>query len=294
MKIKDLLLPLLILMVTATHLQKVNIIPQPNEMNLQRGYFTFIRLQIHANSESQSTANYLLKELQKVSRKSYQIRINKKLSSNYISFDKNQTLSKEAYELIITDNGISITASGPTGWFYGVQGLLQIFNQYEKNRGQTTSLPKLAIKDQPAFKWRAYMLHEARHFKGPNQVKLLLDEMAYLKMNTFHWHLIDDQGWRIEIKKYPLLTKIGSKRKSTQIGPKQWESPIQSGEPHEGFYTQEKIKEIIAYAHERHITIVPEIEMPGHSTAAITSSSFNKPIPKTAICFSGNTNRYTS
>ena len=90
-------------------------------------------------------------------------------------------------------------------------------------------------------------------------------------MNVFHWHLVDDQGWRIEIKKYPLLTKIGSKRKSTQIGPKQWESPIQSGEPHEGFYTQEEIKEIIAYAQERHITIVPEIEMPGHSTAAIAS-----------------------
>jgi hexosaminidase len=95
--------------------------------------------------------------------------------------------------------------------------------------------------------------------------------MAFLKMNIFHWHLVDDQGWRIEIKKYPKLTAIGSKRKSTQIGPLQWESPIQSAEPHEGFYTQEQIKEIIAYAEERHITVVPEIEMPGHSSAAIAS-----------------------
>lgn len=271
MKIKDLLLPLLILMVTATHSQKVNIIPQPNEMNLQGGYFTFTRLLIHTNSKSQATAKYLLQELKKISRKSYYLRLNEQPSSNYISFDKNTTLSKEAYELRIADNGISITAAGPTGWFYGTQSLLQIFTQYEKNRGQTTSLPKLTIKDQPAFQWRAYMLDEARYFKGAQQVKMLLDEMAYLKMNVFHWHLVDDQGWRIEIKKYPLLTKIGSKRKSTQIGPKQWESPIQSGEPHEGFYTQEEIKEIIAYAQERHITIVPEIEMPGHSTAAIAS-----------------------
>lgn len=118
------------------------------------------------------------------------------------------------------------------------------------------------------------MLDEARYFKGMEQVKMLLDEMAYLKMNVFHWHLVDDQGWRIEIKKYPKLTEIGSKRKSTQIGPLQWESPIQSAEPHEGFYNQEQIKEIINYAADRHITIVPEIEMPGHSTAAIASYSW--------------------
>lgn len=118
------------------------------------------------------------------------------------------------------------------------------------------------------------MLDEARHFKGMDQVKMLLDEMALLKMNVFHWHLVDDQGWRIEIKKYPKLTEIGSKRKSTQIGPLEWESPIQSAEPHEGFYTQEQIKEVIKYAKERHITVVPEIEMPGHSTAAIVSYSW--------------------
>ena len=141
------------------------------------------------------------------------------------------------------------------------------FSKYEKQ----LTLKEVTIKDAPNFKWRAFMLDEARYFKGMEQVKLLLDEMAFLKMNVFHWHLVDDQGWRIEIKKYPKLTEIGSKRKSTQIGPLQWESPIQSAEPHEGFYTQEEIKEIIKYAKDRHITIVPEIEMPGHSTAAIAS-----------------------
>lgn len=121
---------------------------------------------IHANSKSQATAKYLLQELKKISRKSYYIRLNEQPSSNYISFDKNTTLSKEAYELRIADNGISITAAGPTGWFYGTQSLIQIFTQYEKNRGQTTSLPKLSIKDKPTFSWRAFMLDEARHFKG--------------------------------------------------------------------------------------------------------------------------------
>src|SRR5690606_20264418 len=109
----------------------------------------------------------------------------------------------------------------------------------------------------PRFGWRAFMLDEGRYFKGKEQVKKLLDEMARLKMNVFHWHLVDDQGWRIEIKKYPLLTEIGSKRPSTQVGPKKWESLIQSGVPHAGYYTQEDIKEIIAYASERYITIVP-------------------------------------
>ena len=141
------------------------------------------------------------------------------------------------------------------------------YSKYEKY----LEVKDIYIEDCPRFKWRSFMLDEARYFKGMKQVKMLLDEMAFLKMNVFHWHLVDDQGWRIEIKKYPKLTEIGSKRKSTQIGPLQWESPIQSAEPHEGFYSQEEIKEIIAYAKERHITVVPEIEMPGHSTAAIAA-----------------------
>jgi hexosaminidase len=103
------------------------------------------------------------------------------------------------------------------------------------------------------------------------QVKLLLEEMALLKMNVFHWHLVDDQGWRIEIQKYPLLTEVGSKRKSTQVGPLRWQSPIQSGEPHAGYYTREEIREVLKYAEDRHITVVPEIEMPGHSSAAIAA-----------------------
>jgi hexosaminidase len=109
-------------------------------------------------------------------------------------------------------------------------------------------------------------LREARYFKGMKVVKSLLDQMAIHKMNVFHWHLTDDQGWRVEIKKYPRLTEVGSQRKDSQIG--FWNSPKRSGKPHAGFYTQGQIKEIVAYAAERHITMVPEIEMPGHASAA--------------------------
>ena len=195
------------------------------------------------------------------------------LKKNFIVFKVDESLADEGYELTITEDKILICAKNTTGWFYGTQTLMQLcsynadFSKYEKQ----LKLKEVTIKDAPNFKWRAFMLDEARYFKGMDQVKMLLDEMAFLKMNVFHWHLVDDQGWRIEIKKYPKLTEIGSKRKSTQIGPLQWESPIQSAEPHEGFYTQEEIKEIIKYAKDRQITIVPEIEMPGHSTAAIAS-----------------------
>ena len=126
---------------------------------------------------------------------------------------------------------------------------------------------EMCIRDR--FSWRSFMLDEARFFKGEEEVCRLLDVMAQLKMNVFHWHLTDDQGWRIEIKKYPLLTKIGSKRRDSQSGG--FNSEIYIGEPHEGFYTQEQIKRILAYAKERHIKVVPEIEMPGHASAAIAS-----------------------
>jgi hexosaminidase len=187
-----------------------------------------------------------------------------------------EALADEAYTLDITGEGIEIGASGNSGWYYGTQSLIQLFRAYAEIRrsDRGIELRAMHITDAPRFAWRAFMLDEARYFKGMDQVKMLLDEMAALKMNVFHWHLTDDQGWRIEIKNYPRLTEIGSRRISTQVGPLKWDSPIQSAEPHEGFYTQEEIREIVEYAGERHITVVPEIEMPGHSSAAIASYSW--------------------
>lgn len=179
---------------------------------------------------------------------------------------KDSTKNRESYELNVTVKGIQIQAPTETGIFYGIQSLKQLLTK-------ASTIPLVSIHDEPAFEWRAFMLDEARYFKGMETVKNILDEMARLKLNTFHWHLTNDQGWRIEIKKYPLLTQIGSKRDSTQVGtwPTGWESTVFDGHPHEGFYTQEQIKEIIQYAAERHITIVPEIAMPGHASAAIAA-----------------------
>ena len=176
---------------------------------------------------------------------------------------------KEGYDLTVGQNKVQIHAATSTGVFYAIQTLRQLITN-------ENSIPGCYIFDKPRFAWRSFMLDEGRYFKGEKAVRQLLDEMALLKMNIFHWHLTDDHGWRIEIKKYPLLTTIGSKRDSSQTGvwPSGWSSTIYDGVPHEGFYTQEQIKDIIRYAAERHITIVPEIEMPGHASAAIAAYPF--------------------
>ena len=252
--------------------QSINIIPNPQEVIVGKGTFTINQqISIVSSTVSNNTAIILQNYLKKIM--GYQIEIieSEKSGTEIIQFKLNKSLEKEAYELIVSKIGIQIIASNNTGWFYGVQSLMQLFPVLPDSLKNISSvkIPVLSIKDAPRFSWRAFMLDEARYFKGMQQVKMLLDEMALLKMNVFHWHLTDDQGWRIEIKKYPLLTQIGSKRKSTQVGG--WKSPIQSAEPHSGFYSQNEIKEIVQYAKERHITIVPEIEMPGHSSAAIAA-----------------------
>ena len=200
-----------------------------------------------------------------------------------LTFDiEPDTIGLEGYRLVSNDYGTKITASDTKGLFYG----LQTFRQLITSQNNTLVIPFVEIADSPKFLWRALMLDEGRYFKGKEEVKKLLDEMARLKMNTFHWHLTDDQGWRIEIKKYPLLTKIGGKRDSTQIG--NWNSNIYDGKVHEGFYTQEEIKEIIDYAAKRQITIVPEIEMPGHSEEVLATypelSCSGKPYVNADFC----------
>ncbi|CAF4117133.1 unnamed protein product, partial [Rotaria sordida] len=171
----------------------------------------------------------------------------------------------ESYHLHVDVNKIEIIGWSTTGIFYGLQTLKQLINNKEK-----LTIPCVHIEDQPRFQWRSFMLDVARHFKNTSTIKQLLNEMSQLKMNRFHWHLTDDQGWRIEIKKYPKLTEIGSIRSCTQSG---WKSMKYDYTIHEGYYTQEEIKDIIQYANERHIQIVPEIEMPGHASAAIASYS---------------------
>ena len=186
--------------------------------------------------------------------------------------DLKPKLSDEGYLFKSSSKNIEIEAATKAGIFYGIQTLRQLLPpDFESavNPVKEIGIKAVTIMDKPRFVWRAFMLDEARHFKGKEVVKKLLDQMALHKMNIFHWHLVDDQGWRIEIKKYPKLTEIGSKRKNSMING--WKSNEFSGKPHEGFYTQNDIREIVNYAATRHINIVPEIEMPGHSAAAIAS-----------------------
>ena len=183
--------------------------------------------------------------------------------------DKVDSLPAEGYRLEFTAVSVLLSASSETGIFYGFQTLFQMLNACRQFGYNTWTFNCQTICDSPRFPWRAYMLDEARHFMGKETVLKILDEMASLKMNVFHWHLTDDAGWRVEIKKYPLLTQVGGFRKDTQIGG--FQSDMTSGRPHGGFYTQDEIREILEYARVRHIKVVPEIEMPGHASAAIAA-----------------------
>lgn len=171
----------------------------------------------------------------------------------------------DGYKLDVNKKNIVLTSNSQAGLLNAIQSLRQMVIE---NNGKF-AVQQGTIEDYPAFPWRAFMLDEARHFKGKEVVKDLLDEMALLKMNVFHWHLTDDQGWRIEIKKYPKLTEVGAQRDSTEIN--HFHSEVFDGKPHSGHYTQQEIKEIVEYAAKRHIMIVPEFEMPGHSSAPIAA-----------------------
>jgi len=194
------------------------------------------------------------------------------------------TTNKEAYKIVVTEKNIVIDGGSEAGVFYGIQTLRKALPvdganarlSCKKNAATNKSVGSYKsitvhvcqISDAPRFAWRGMMLDCSRHFWSVSEIKQFIDIMALHNCNTFHWHLSDDQGWRIEIKRYPNLTRIGSIRKETVIGrnPGKWD-----GKPYGGFYTQEQVKEIVKYAAERFITIVPEIDMPGHMTAAIAS-----------------------
>lgn len=190
-----------------------------------------------------------------------------------LSVDK--SLAEEQYRLTIDPKDrIVITGGSAKGVWWGLQSLSQILiDSASKAEGGQLKLAELEIEDWPEFAYRGAMLDCCRHFIPFEDVKKYIDIMAYHKLNTFHWHLTEDQGWRIEIKKYPLLTEIGSKREDTLVNHlrEKEENRVYDGHPHSGFYTQEQARELVAYAAARQITVIPEIEMPGHAEAALAS-----------------------
>lgn len=190
-----------------------------------------------------------------------------------LSVDK--SLAEEQYRLTIDPKDrIVITGGSAKGVWWGLQSLSQILiDSASKAEGGQLKLAGLEIEDWPEFAYRGAMLDCCRHFIPFEDVKKYIDIMAYHKLNTFHWHLTEDQGWRIEIKKYPLLTEIGSKREDTLVNHlrEKEENRVYDGHPHSGFYTQEQARELVAYAAARQIIVIPEIEMPGHAEAALAS-----------------------
>ncbi len=176
-----------------------------------------------------------------------------------------QSENAEAYQLTVTPEGISIDGATPAGTFYGVQTLRKSIPEAGKNN---VVFPAVTITDEPRFSYRGAHFDVSRHFFPADSVKIFIDMLALHNINTLHWHLTDDQGWRIEIKSLPELTEIGSKRKGTVIG---HNTGVYDSIPYGGFYTQDEARDIIAYAADRHITVVPEIDLPGHMLGALTA-----------------------
>ncbi|MER5468933.1 beta-N-acetylhexosaminidase [Streptomyces sp. NPDC002685] len=184
------------------------------------------------------------------------------------------TLEPEAYRLGVGDGGVEIRGGDAAGVFWGAQTLRQLlgpdaFRRAPVNPRTAYEIAHQAIEDAPRFRWRGLMLDVSRHFMPKEGVLRYLDLLAAHKLNVFHFHLTDDQGWRVQIKRYPRLTEVGSWRARTKFGHRA--SPLWDEKPHGGFYTQDDIREIVAYAAERHIAVVPEIDIPGHSQAAIAA-----------------------
>ncbi|MFF0592652.1 beta-N-acetylhexosaminidase [Streptomyces antibioticus] len=183
-------------------------------------------------------------------------------------------LGPEAYRLVSDARGVLVEGGDAAGVFWGAQTLRQLLGpdahrRAPVRRDRTWTVPHLTIEDAPRFRWRGLMLDVARHFMPKDGVLRYLDLMAAHKLNVFHFHLTDDQGWRVEIRRHPRLTEVGAWRARTKFGHRA--SPLWDEKPHGGHYTQDDIREIVAYAAERHITVVPEIDVPGHSQAAIAA-----------------------
>lgn len=284
--------------VFAADTNSLAIIPWPQKVTLEPGVFKLTPdTRVYADLASRETAKFLTDRLRLST--GYSFKTHTEFFSSKVvqggilltTKDANTNLGTEGYALTVAPDAIVIRAPTQTGLFYGVQTLFQLLPPeiFSSNlvQGVSWQMPCVQIEDWPRFPWRGLMLDVSRHFFNTSEVEATLDAMALSKLNVFHWHLTDDQGWRIEIKKYPSLTQIGAWRSSVGFGfePESTTAYGPDGR-YGGFYTPKEIREVVKYATARHITVVPEIEMPGHSTAALeaypqfscTGGPFNMPL----------------
>jgi len=246
----------------------VLIIPQPSEQKIKNGQFVLnSSTGINYDENFKVSGEFLKSYIEEGSDISME-------GSNQISFTKDDALTDEGYSLEILPNTIEIKAKTDQGAFYAVQSLRQLLPpQFENGTFQDDEviIPCTTIKDEPEFIYRGMHLDVGRHMFSVDFIKKYIDVLAMLKMNTFHWHLTEDQGWRIEIKKYPKLQEVAAFRNETLIGHYSDQPHQFDGKTYGGFYTQEEVKDIVAYAQSRFITVIPEIELPGHAQAAIAA-----------------------
>ena len=259
---------------------EIAVIPRPAKVTAHAGHFTLsARTVISTDARSASLGRQLARYLEPATGYTLPVRTGA-TSGSRIVLRRDAALKRlgdEGYTLEVRPGVVTVRAPAAAGLFYGIQTIRQllppeIFREAPM-RGVAWTLPAVSIEDRPRFAWRGAHLDVCRHFMPKEFVKKYIDLLALQKMNSFHWHLTDDQGWRLEIRKYPRLTSIGGWRTQTLVGAYTSDTSKQvfDRETHGGFYTQEDVREIVAYARERFVNIVPEIEMPGHAQAAIAA-----------------------
>lgn len=244
----------------------LNIIPKPLKAEQKSGFFSIDKQTLIVYN--QKDIAYLGDYLNDFMEENFKLILSQKFADEggpgSVNLLLDPNVEDESYRLNINDHSVSVTG-GKAGLFYGIQTMLQLM-PLEGN--SIIHLPQAEIEDKPRFGYRGAMLDVGRYFFSVNEVKRFIDLMAYYKLNTFHWHLTEDAGWRIAIEKYPLLTKIGAWRRGTQRN-----HAVESFDrlPHGGYYTREQMREVVAYAHERNITVIPEIDMPGHTLSVLAA-----------------------
>ena len=289
MRIKHFLLALLCAACSLVSAQQVALIPQPAQMRVGNGYFVMQKkVALCYPSGESKEVKAVVKRFADEVKKTTGVKVKTctyrntpcakgmgccKSDTRRIILHTDKALGDEAYKLSVSTEAINITAAQPAGFFYALQTLKQLLpaNVMAGVKDANVSewrIPVIEIDDCPRFGWRGFMLDEGRHFYGKAEIKKVLDVMAAYKMNRFHWHLTEDQGWRIEIKKYPRLTEVGAWRDSKVCA---WGDVKPDGIRYGGYYTKADVREIVAYAKERFIEIIPEVDIPGHSQAAVAS-----------------------
>ena len=267
----------------------ISIIPKPAHLEVKSDVFEFTQKTkfVVKNEEQMEISDLLIKKFKKAEGWKLEM-VNEIPNKNYVQYITDDSLEDEAYNLVVDSNKIVIKAKGITGFLYGLESIRQLLPiTIESNtmvENEVWIVPNLEIKDRPRFKWRGLMLDVSRHFFKKEYIKKVIDGLAMHKMNVLHLHLVDDQGWRIEIKKYPKLTEIGAFRLDQEDA--HWDgrrvtTPTDTA-TYGGFYTQDDIKDIVSYASSRGVEVIPEIEMPAHVMSAIASypelSCFENPI----------------